>query len=65
MAKKRKLKKPVALLIGIIAFFIVYFIAFKFGTTMDKKTDNIPKKVVSQEESNKSLLTQLKEKFQM
>lgn len=62
MAKKRKLKKPVMLLIGIIAFFIIYFISFKFGTTMDKKTDNIPKKVDSQEESNKSLISQLKEK---
>lgn len=62
MAKKRKLKKPVALVIGIIAFFIIYFISFKMASTFDKKTDELPKKVENQEESNKSLMGQLKEK---
>lgn len=62
MAKTRKLKKNVAVILGIIAFFIVYLIFFKIGTTLDKKTDGVSTKIQEEVEDTRPLLTQLKEK---
>lgn len=61
MAKKRKLKKEVIMLIFISAFFIVYAIAFKIGTDIDKKNETTVKKV-QEEEDNRSLMTQISTK---
>lgn len=61
MAKKRKLKKSAALLIGILGFFVIYFIAFNFGKSLDKQTETNPKKA-EETEDTRSLLTQISSK---
>ena len=58
MAKKRKLKKEVVLIIAIVSFFAVYFAAFKFGTYLDRKNEKIEKPVEEQEDT-RTLITQL------
>ena len=59
MAKRRKLKKQVVLIIAIISFFAVYFFAFQFGTYLDKKNEE-PVKQVEEIEDTRPLITQLK-----
>lgn len=58
MTKKRKLKKEVIILIFIGSFFIVYALAFKFGTQLDRKNE-IPVKQEQEDEDNRSLMTQI------
>ncbi|MGL5348337.1 MAG: hypothetical protein ACRDA3_13395 [Peptostreptococcaceae bacterium] len=58
MAKKRKLKKPVILMISIVTFFVVYFAAFNLGTYLDTK-DEVPVKKVEEEEDTRPLITQI------
>ncbi|MGL5314153.1 MAG: hypothetical protein ACRC92_12965 [Peptostreptococcaceae bacterium] len=58
MAKKRKLKKQVVLIISVVSFFIVYFIAFNVGTYLDRKNEE-PVKTVEKEEDTRPLITQL------
>lgn len=62
MSKKRKLKKKAAILIGVVIFFIIYFISFKIGINMEKDKSEVPKKVETETEDNRSLMTQIKEK---
>lgn len=62
MAKKRKLKKGAALLIGILGFFVVYFIAFNFGKSLDKQIETNPKKTEEGSEDTRSLLAQVSSK---
>ena len=62
MSKKRKLKKKAAILIGVVVFFIIYFISFRIGINMEKDKSEVPKKVEKEEEDNRSLRTQIKEK---
>lgn len=62
MAKTRKLKKNVIVILGIIAFFIVYFISFKIGTNLDQKTEGVSKKVKEEVEDTRPLLTQIRDK---
>ncbi|RDY23607.1 hypothetical protein CHF27_007485 [Romboutsia maritimum] len=62
MAKKRKLKKNAALLIGVIAFFIVYFVFFNWGKSLEVTPEDTPKKTEAQEEDSRSLLTQISSK---
>ncbi|MCC0654443.1 hypothetical protein [Clostridioides sp. ES-S-0001-03] len=62
MIKKRKLKKKAAILIGVVVFFIIYFISFKIGLNMEKDKSEVPKKVETETEDNRSLMTQIKEK---
>lgn len=62
MSKKRKLKKKAAILIGVVVFFIIYFISFKIGLNMEKDKSEVPKKVETEEEDTRSLMTQIKEK---
>lgn len=59
MAKKRKLKKEVVAILAVIAFFIVYFIAFKIGTYLDQKNQE-PIKQVEEKEDTRPLISQLK-----
>ena len=40
MAKKRKLKKEVIAILAVIIFFVVYFLAFRFGTYLDQKNQD-------------------------
>lgn len=61
MAKKRKLKKSIIMLIGVICFFIVYFAAFKLGRYLDEKNVE-PVKVEEQEEDTRSLKSQISTK---
>ncbi len=61
MSKKRKLKKKAAILIGVVVF-IIYFISFRIGINMEKDKSEVPKKVEKEEEDNRSLRTQIKEK---
>lgn len=60
MSKKRKLKKKAAILIGVVVFFIIYFISFRIGINMEKDKSEVPKKVEKEEEDNRSLRTQIK-----
>ena len=59
MAKKRKLKKEVVAILAVILFFVVYFIAFKFGTYLDQKNQD-PIKQVEEKEDTRPLINQLK-----
>ena len=59
MAKKRKLKKEVIAILAVIIFFVVYFIAFRFGTYLDQKNQD-PVKQVEEKEDTRPLITQLK-----
>lgn len=61
MAKKRKLKKQVVLMIAIIAFFAVYFIAFNIGTYLDKQNEETVKQV-EETEDTRPLINQLRSK---
>jgi len=61
MAKKRKLKKGMVLILGIILFFGVYFAAFRFGRHLDEKNAQPVKKEESQEDT-RSLMSQLSSK---
>lgn len=61
MAKRRKLKKSMALVIGIILFFLVYFIAFKAGRYLDEKNAQ-PVKTEQEEDNTTSLMSQLNSK---
>ncbi|MGL6106673.1 hypothetical protein [Romboutsia sp.] len=58
MAKKRKLKKEVIILIFIGAFLIVYTLAFNLGTYLDKNNET-PVKQAQEEEDTRSLMTQI------
>lgn len=58
MAKRRKLKKEVIIILFIVSFFIVYAISFKLGTYLDKENET-PVKKVEQEEDTRSLMTQI------
>ncbi|WP_297134627.1 hypothetical protein [Terrisporobacter sp.] len=60
MAKRRKIKKSVFLIAGIIGFFIIYFISFNLFSGMDEKQENIVK--VEDKEDSRSLLRQLNDK---
>ena len=60
MAKRRKIKKSVFLIAGIIAFFIIYFISFNFFSNMEQKQGNTVK--VQEKEDSRSLLKQLNDK---
>lgn len=60
MAKRRKIKKSVFLIAGIIAFFIIYFISFNFFSNMEQKQGNTVK--VQEKEDSRSLLRQLNDK---
>ena len=51
MAKKRKLKKEVIAILAVIIFFVVYFIAFRFGTYLDQKNQDPVKKVEEKEDT--------------
>ncbi|MDR0879587.1 MAG: hypothetical protein LBN09_02660 [Clostridioides sp.] len=62
MAKKRKLKKPVAIVVGIAAFFIIYFIAFQIGSKLERDAAEVPKTAVNDEDIKKPLISQLKAK---
>jgi len=59
MAKKRKLKKEVIAILAVIMFFVVYFMAFRFGTYLDQKNQD-PVKQVEEKEDTRPLITQLK-----
>ena len=59
MAKKRKLKKEVIAILAVIIFFVVYFLAFRFGTYLDQKNQD-PVKQVEEKEDTRPLITQLK-----
>lgn len=61
MAKRRKLKKSTFLIVGIIVFFAVYIISFKFFEANDK-TSQENKVKVDTEEDSRSLLRQLRDK---
>ena len=61
MAKKRKLKKGMALILGIILFFGVYFASFTFGRHLDEKNTQPVKKEEDQEDA-RSLMSQLNSK---
>lgn len=62
MAKKRKVKKGAYILIGVIAFFTVYFISFNVFKDMDKKVDTNKTATEDQGEDTRSLMAQLKSK---
>lgn len=62
MSKKRKLKKKAAILIGVVVFFIIYFIFFKIGINMEKDKSEVPKKVETEAEDTRALMSQIKEK---
>ncbi|HSQ89848.1 hypothetical protein [Romboutsia sp.] len=59
MAKKRKLKKGMALILGIILFFVVYFITFNRVRNLDEKNKE-PVKTEEQEEDTRPLINQIK-----
>ena len=61
MAKKRKLKKSMAVIIGVVGFFIVYFGAFSYGVYLDEKNVE-PVKVEDQEEDTRPLINQISTK---
>jgi len=61
MAKKRKLKKGMILILGIILFFGVYFSAFKYGRSLDEKNAQ-PAKTEEGQEDTRSLMSQLSSK---
>ena len=61
MAKKRKLKKGMILILGIILFFGVYFAAFKYGRSLDEKNTQ-PVKTEEDQEDTRSLMSQLSSK---
>lgn len=62
MTKKRKIKKKVAIIIGVIGFFIVYFVSFNWGKSMEQKSESSPKKTENQDEDTRSLLAQISSK---
>ena len=59
MAKKRKLKKGMALILGIILFFVVYLITFNRVRNLDEKNKE-PVKTEEQEEDTRPLINQIK-----
>ena len=61
MAKKRKLKKGMILILGGILFFVVYFEAFRFGRSLDEKNTQ-PVKTEEAQEDTRSLMSQLSSK---
>lgn len=62
MAKKRKIKKKVLVVISIVSFFVIYGVAFYLGTCLDNKDK--PKVEVNEDESvdERPLMTQLSSK---
>ncbi|MGL4911125.1 MAG: hypothetical protein ACRC3Y_01710 [Romboutsia sp.] len=60
MAKKRKLKKSMIVLIAVVGFFIVYFGAFNFGRYLDEK--NVEPVKVQEEEDTRTLKKQISTK---
>lgn len=62
MAKKRKMKKGAYILIGTIAFFVVYFISFNVFKNMDKKIETNKASTEEQGEDTRSLMAQIKSK---
>lgn len=60
MAKKRKIKKEFWIIGAVILFFVVYFIAFKIGRSMDEKSSKQTKNIEEQqEEDTRSLISQI------
>lgn len=59
MAKRRKLKKGTVLILGVILFFLVYFISFNFGRYLDQGNLDPVKVENKKEEDKRPLMTQL------
>lgn len=62
MAKRRKVKKEFWIIGAIILFFVVYFIAFKIGRSMDEESSAPTKNIEEQEEDTRSLINQISSK---
>ncbi|CEH32637.1 hypothetical protein [Romboutsia lituseburensis] len=61
MAKKRKIKKSMLFAIGLVLFFIIYFVTFNFASKMEV-TKSDPVESENQEEDTRPLINQISTK---
>ena len=61
MAKKRKIKKRVIILIGMIVFFVVYAGTYIYFSKQQESSEPVKVQDKSTESDNKTLISQMKE----
>lgn len=62
MAKRRKIKKEFWIIGAVVLFFVVYFLAFKIGSSWDEQSANPTKNTEEQEEDTRALMSQISSK---
>ena len=62
MSKKRKIKKRVIIILGMIVFFVVYAATYIYFSKQQKITEPVKVQKKRNESDNKSLIHQMKQK---